>query len=85
MKHQNLTDWFYPRAKEVSTAALGYEQEWQGRIPILVEEAWLKQQEKIDKLKQLLLLADPMVSHITMGETQSIQWNEFIREYNEEA
>lgn len=41
-----------------------------------------------EKLKRLMLLTDPSVSNIVVGETQIIQWNEFIKafpEYNTEA
>tara|TARA_R110000782_G_scaffold268732_1_gene365698 strand:+ start:823 stop:1068 length:246 start_codon:yes stop_codon:yes gene_type:complete len=41
---------------------------------------------KVLKLKRLLLLIDPMVSHFQCGsEEQLAQWQEFIRAYPEEG
>ena len=37
------------------------------------------------KLKQLLLLTDPVVSNATMGDTQRIQWTEFIKCFPDES
>ena len=41
-----LIDWFYPFANRLAKK-LG-QKEWHGRVPILVEEAWLHQQKKLD-------------------------------------
>lgn len=40
---------------------------------------------KIDKLKALLLLTDPVMSKTTIGKTQVTQWGEFCREYPDEG
>ena len=39
---------------------------------------------KLEKLKQLLLLADPAVSDVTMNEVTMRQWNEFLKEFPDE-
>lgn len=44
-----------------------------------------RQQAKIDKLKQLLLLTDPSVSNTTMNDLTIQQWNEFIKTFPDEA
>ena len=43
-----------------------------------------KKDEKISKLKSLLLLTDPAVSNVVMCDTQLRQWQEFIKCFPEE-
>lgn len=42
-------------------------------------------ERKLEKLKALLLLTDPIVSSIEMGETQKAQWTEFVKRFEDEA
>ena len=42
-------------------------------------------ERKLDKLKKLVLLVDPAVSSIEVNSTAVIQWNEFIKEFPDEA
>jgi hypothetical protein len=41
-------------------------------------------ERKVNKLKQLLLLTDPVVSKIQVSELQHIQWSEYLKEFPEE-
>lgn len=43
-----------------------------------------KMKRKLQKLKQLILLTDPLVSGEQMNEIALKQWNEFIREFPDE-
>ena len=40
---------------------------------------------KVDKLKRLMLLTDPTVSNVTVGNLQVTQWSEFTSEFPDEA
>lgn len=42
-------------------------------------------ERKVEKLKRLLLLTDPVVSGVVVGPVQIVQWNEYIREFPEDA
>ena len=42
-------------------------------------------ERKLEKLKALILLTDPAVSHVTVTETTLTQWHEFIKEFPEES
>ena len=42
-------------------------------------------ERKCEKLKSLLLLTDPAFSSVEVGPVQVEQWNEFIREFPDEA
>lgn len=44
-----------------------------------------KANEKTQKLKELLLLTDPVVSNVVVGDTQLKQWQEFIKCFPEEG
>jgi hypothetical protein len=41
-------------------------------------------ERKVIKLKRLILLVDPAVSHVEMNRTAGEQWNEFIKEFPDE-
>ena len=43
-----------------------------------------RQDKKIEKLKSLLLLTDPVVSHVRVSIVALKQWEEFIKVYPEE-
>ena len=36
-------------------------------------------ERKVEKLKRLLLLTDPVVSGVVVGPVQIVQWNEYIQ------
>ena len=40
---------------------------------------------KVEKLKGLILLTDPVVSDVQVSSTQATQWNEFINRFPEEG
>ena len=40
---------------------------------------------KVEKLKQLLLLTDPCVGHVVMNEVTHTQWLEFIKAFPDEG
>lgn len=42
-------------------------------------------ERKVEKLKRLILLTDPVVSSLEMNDTAIKQWNEFIREFPDEG
>lgn len=42
-------------------------------------------ERKLEKLKALLLLTDPVVGHVTMNELTTTQWLEFIKCFPDEA
>ena len=42
-------------------------------------------QKKLDKLKALILLTDPVVSNVEMNKLSAKQWAEFIREFPDES
>lgn len=42
-------------------------------------------ERKVQKLKELMLLTDPVVSGVVVGPTQIAQWNEFIKEFPDEG
>ena len=42
-------------------------------------------ERKLEKLKSLILLTDPVVGHVEMNELTKIQWLEFIREFPDES
>jgi len=48
------------------------------------KKAWNMQQNKIDKLKSLLLLTDKSLEKFAIGFIQPIQWREFIRCFPDE-
>ena len=41
-------------------------------------------ERKVEKLKKLILLVDPVVSDIEMNTTSAKQWFEFIKEFPDE-
>lgn len=41
--------------------------------------------QKINKLKQLLLLTDPSVSDVVMNDLSVKQWNEFVKAFPDEG
>lgn len=41
-------------------------------------------ERKLEKLKALVLLVDPVVSHIEMNELSATQWSEYVKEFPEE-
>lgn len=49
---------------------------------------WMKRaniaERKVEKLKTLILLVDPVVSDVAIGETQLKQWSEYIKEFPED-
>lgn len=40
--------------------------------------------KKLEKLKSLMLLVDPVVSGVVVGNLQLIQWNEYIKVFKDE-
>jgi len=44
-----------------------------------------KQRKKIEKLKRLMLLTDTDTAHIVATETQVLQWQLYIKEFEDEA
>lgn len=42
-------------------------------------------ERKVEKLKSLLLLTDPVVGHVEMNEVTQTQWLEYVRVFPEEA
>lgn len=52
----SLEEWFFPHANRLSQN-FGKE-DWKGRIPILVEDAWNRQQIEIDMLNARLALRE---------------------------
>lgn len=42
-------------------------------------------ERKLEKLKRLILLTDPVVSLVEMGDLSIRQWNEFIKEFPDEG
>lgn len=41
-------------------------------------------ERKVEKLKALILLVDPVVSHCEMSDIAIIQWQEYLKEFPEE-
>ena len=41
-------------------------------------------ERKVEKLKALLLLVDPVVSHVEVNDVALAQWQEYIKEFPEE-
>lgn len=42
-------------------------------------------ERKVFKLKQLMLLVDPVVLSVEVGSTQITQWNEFVKCFPDES
>lgn len=42
-------------------------------------------ERKVEKLKALLLLVDPAVSSVIGGDTQLVQWSEYIKCFPDEG
>ena len=42
-------------------------------------------ERKLDKLKKLVLLFDPVVSNVEMNTLSATQWNEFVKEFPDES
>lgn len=42
-------------------------------------------ERKVEKLKALILLIDPLFSHMTMNDVAVKQWNEYIKEFPDET
>jgi len=74
-----LKDWFYPRAKELSSQLLGRDEEWIGRIPILVEDAWEVQQKTIEDCLRRLDHASSLLEETHPAAANSI--DNFIKKY----
>lgn len=65
MKLTELEEWFYPHAKRVGEHLRPDKPEWEGRIPILVEDAWNKQQHKIDILNYRITYLETTLELVT--------------------
>jgi hypothetical protein len=74
-----LKKWFYPHAKVVSSSVLGREEEWKGRVPILVEDAWDQQQVTIEDCLRRLDHASSLLNDTHPAAANSI--DNFIKKY----
>ena len=52
---------------------------------LLVIERCKRLEQKVQKLKALMLLTDPVVSGVIVSEIEGIQWNEFIKCFPDEG
>lgn len=54
MSNETFEEWFHIRVLEISKVFQREPSEFQGKPPIMVEEAWSHQQKKIDELEKKL-------------------------------
>lgn len=61
----NLKEWFYPHANSVAKAC-GMK-EWEGRIPILVEDAWEFKEKELKQLRKDYLYLCELIAGVRSG------------------